>query len=265
MDFKIADSFPHSYIVIQEEFLKYSFFPIFSNKDILRLSDKLLQVKNKLKDNGEIFRGISIPPTHPSLSSKKFKEFNNICFRGDSIQRFGIKYPLYLNISILGNGELKKAERLKSDKIILQNIYSKEGGICATLSSENEISIDTVTNIIPHVKSLLKYFVGLLNSRIGNFFMTFIIYLNSNFTMHTDKRYIGEMPIVIPEQKTLKEIGKLVDKLLSVKDKYSDEFFDSYNRLNQHLYRVYSLNDNEINTIENSLKEVMSKKQWQKR
>ncbi|MFH1825132.1 MAG: N-6 DNA methylase [Candidatus Firestonebacteria bacterium] len=254
----------NSYKFKQKEFIKYSFFPIFSNKDIISLSNKFLQIKDKLIDYGEIFRGISIHPIHQSLSSEMCRDFTNICFRGKSIQRFGIKYPLYLNTSVLGNNELGKIGKLKSDKIVLQNIFSKEGGIFATLSLENEISIDTVTNIILYDKSLSKYFVGLLNSRLVNFFMIFVIYLNSNFTMHTDKAYIGKIPIIIPDQRTLNEIDELVDKLLSIKDKYSDSFFYFYNKLNQYLYKTYNLNDDEINNIENSLKDVMSKKHWKK-
>jgi len=260
MGFDKAESYSHSYKLDQEDFLKYSFFPIFSNPDVLKLANKMLQIDKKLKDYGEIFRGISISSSHPSLSHD-LKGTSKVCFRGDSIKRFGIKYPLYIDVSILGNGELTKAERLKKDKIILQNICSKEGGIFATNSSKEELSLDTVTNIIPEDLSLLKYFTGLFNSKISNFFMIFVIYLNSNFTMHTDKTYIGEMPILIPDKNELNVINKLVDNLLSEKDKYSEEFFNIYNKLNQHLYRVYGFDNSEIKIIEESLTQAMSKKQ----
>src|SRR3989344_4885112 len=248
------------YFMDQSDFFKYSFFPLFYNENVKRLADKFLKIDIKLGSKNQIFRGISIGSKHKSIKKEKTPE-SITCFRGDSIKRFGIKYPLFLDTSILVNSETKKLDRLKTSKIIIQNLCSKEGGIFGALSENNEASLDTVTNIIPLDKSHLKFYLGLLNSKISNFFMTFVIYLNSNFTMHTDKVYIGEIPIKTPDSIQLLSINKLVDKLLSNDDKYSPEFFEIYNELNGKLYELYDLNTQEILIIEDSLKEVMSKKQ----
>src|SRR3989344_2727782 len=248
------------YFMDQSDFFKYSFFPLFYNENVKRLADKFLKIDIKLGSKNQIFRGISIGSKHKSIKKEKTPE-SITCFRGDSIKRFGIKYPLFLDTSILVNSETKKLDRLKTSKIIIQNLCSKEGGIFGALSENNEASLDTVTNIIPLDKSHLKFYLGLLNSKISNFFMTFVIYLNSNFTMHTDKVYIGEIPIKTPDSIQLLSINKLVDKLLSNDDKYSPEFFEIYNELNGKLYELYDLNTQEILIIEDSVKEVMSKKQ----
>jgi tRNA1(Val) A37 N6-methylase TrmN6 len=248
------------YKIKQSEFKEYSFYPLFYNEKVMGLAKRLLGVNSKLKDNAQIFRGISISSAS-KLLSKEIVGNKMVCYRGDSIKRFGIKYPLFLDIQKLKISDKKKLERLMKDKIVIQNICSKEGGIFAMLSSSKEASIDTVTNIIPNEKKNLKFLIGLLNSKLSNFFMTFVIYLNSNFTMHTDKIYIGEIPFKQPEDAKLEEINNLVDELMQIEDKYSDEFFNTYSKLNNYIYKLYNLNSQEVMIIENSLKEVMSKKQ----
>jgi len=78
--------------------------------------------------------------------------------------------------------------------------------------------------------------------------------------MHTDKTYIGRMPIVYPNKEINKKINKIVNSLSSIEDKYSEDFKKEYNRLNKIIYNLYNLNEQEIKIIEESLKEVMSKK-----
>ena len=183
------------------------------------------------------------------------------CYRGDSIQRFGIKYPLYLDSSMLSSSEINKLNRVRSKKIIVQNICSREGGIFATVSKPEEVSLDTVTNITLEENEYLEYFTALLNSKISNFFMIFVVYLNSNFAMHTDKTYIGEIPIIIPTKEQLWIINDIFNKLSSIHNKYSSEFFEEYGRLNKVLYEIYKLTNEDILVIEESLKDIMSKKQ----
>lgn len=252
----------NSYLIDQKDFQKYSFYPLFYNQKVKKLADKLLNIDIRLKDitNNQIFRGVSISSNHKAIS-KDNKPNSIVCYRGDSIKRFGIKYPLYLDINELNSSEKNKVNRLQEEKVIIQNICSKEGGIFATTSNQDELSLDTVTNIILKNKDYHKFIIGLLNSKISNFFMTFIIYLNSNFTMHTDRIYLGKIPVRVPEKKQLAEINNFVEKLLQIKEKYSPEFFEVYNQLNNYLYKLYDLNNEEILIIEDSLRRVMSKKQ----
>jgi len=249
------------YYINQIDFEKYPFFPLFYNLKIKELSDKLIKVDTKLSDFSKgIFRGISIGSNHKAVSKARSKD-SLICYRGDSIKRFGIKYPLYLNYSELTSSDINKLNRLKLDKIIIQNICSKEGGIFATISNKEEVSLDTVTNIILNDNNYMRYIASVLNSKLSNFFMIFVVYLNSNFTMHTDKSYIGGIPIVKPTEKQLKKLNEIFDRINSIEDKYSKEFFEEYHQLNNLIYRIYNLSEQDIFVIEQSLKEVMSKRQ----
>ena len=91
--------------------------------------------------------------------------------------------------------------------------------------------------------------------------MIFVVYLNSNFAMHTDKSYIGEIPIIKPSRLQLDRIISLVDKLTLINDKKSKQFFEAYNKLNNLFYEIYNLTAKDISVIEESLKDVMSRKQ----
>jgi len=255
---------PYCYEITQSEFLKYNFIPVFYHQKIFPLYDYLLKLKPTLNEvcEGEIFRGVPLGANN-ELISDNATENKTIVFRGHSIRRFGIKYPLYLDHMKLNGSHKNKIERLKSNKIILQNLCSKEGGIFAALSSSDEMSLDTVTNIIS-TKVNLKYLLGILNSKIANFYLTHIIFLCSNFTMHTDKAYIGKIPIVLTTPEKEKTVIDIVETILKIENLNSEEFFIEYAKLNEILFDIYGLNQSQKELINEMLNETMSKRQiWQ--
>jgi len=254
---------PYIYTISQSSLNDYNFFPTFYHKDIFPLANKLLKSDIPTLDSlcdGQIYRGLGLSTSSNFLSKEKKPNYIKI-YRGDSIKRFGIKYALYLDRTKLTTFSTTRVQRLQKNKIIIQNLCSKEGGIFATLSGPEELTLDTVTNIIPNNLNQ-KYILGLLNSNITNFFIIFIIFLNSNFTMHTDRQYIGKLPVVIPNKKQEKEVMDIVSLLMNIEDKYSKQFFSLYEDLNHALYKVYKFSKSEIDIIEKLLREVMSKKHY---
>ena len=251
---------PYNYEIPQSDFLKYDFFPILNDKNLFKLADRLLAIRPTLSDvcSGQIFRGLSINPKQLQKDLKEKEDF--IFYKGDSITRFGTKYGLYLNYKNLDKNQLNKIKKLQVNKLILQNICSKEGGIFATISNSKELNLDTVTNIIP-TNLDHKYLLGMLNSKLSNFFIISVVFLNSNFTMHTDKKYIGNIPIVIPKKEDEQKVINIVNNLLNIENKYSKEAFSQYNELNKAIFDIYNISDEESELINNFLNEVMSKKQ----
>ena len=217
---------PYSYSIKQDLFNKYDFLPVFYDKKVFDLYDLFNEIENNISSTSvSIFRGLGISMNSGLIQDKNDK--GTLIYRGDSIKRFGIKYPLYFSLDDLNGKQDSKVEKLANDKVILQNLCSKEGGIFATISNKNEFNLDTVTNIIP--KDLnTKYIASILNSEIANFVMIFLVYLNSNFTMHTDQKYIGRVPVVIPSDEDMLLICNLFDKLSEIDDKYSDEFYSNF-------------------------------------
>lgn len=246
------------YKVLQSEYNHYEIYPLFYDEGLFGIYNKFKQHKMNLDTvcQGDIFRGLSInskKDLHETQATPNMLK----AYRGASINRFGIKKTFYLSDGI---GEKEKIDKLKNEKIILQNLCSKEGGIFATLSSKDELNIDTVTNVIPKNFDI-KYILAILNSKIANIFLIYLTFLHSNFTMHTDKMYIGNLPIAIPTKEQAKDVITIVNKLLAIKDKYSKQFFESYNKLNDLLYDIYGFNKSEQELINNILKQGMSKKQ----
>lgn len=263
--FKNGQSFqrPYTYTIPQKLLGDYSFFPVFYHKNIFPLAKKLLKKNQVTLDSlceGQIYRGLGLSTSSNFLSKNEKTNYLKV-YRGDSIKRFGIKYALFLDKTKLTTFSPTRVQRLQKDKIIIQNLCSKEGGIFASLSSYKELTLDTVTNIIPTSLNQ-KYILGLLNSNIANFFLIFIIFLNSNFTMHSDRQYIGKLPVVIPNKKQEKEVVDTVNSLIKLDDKYSKQFLSLYEGLNDTLYKIYKFSKSEVGIIEKLLREVMSKKHY---
>ena len=248
------------YLLNQKDILKTSYYPIFRNKNIHIIREKLDNIKCRLGDVSEIFRGLALSSNNKILS-KENKGNQTVVYRGDSIKKFGIKYPLFIE-TIDSIRDVNKLRRLLVKKIILQNLCSKEGGITATLSQKNELNIDTVTNLVPKNESDILYILALLNSKLSTFYLLHIIFLSSNFSMHTDKQYIGLIPFIKPNKNDLKKIELTTNKLLSLNGLRSEEYFKLYSKINEIIYNVYGLNNEEINIIEVCLSETLSKKQY---
>lgn len=246
------------YQILQSKYKEYDIYPLFYDSGLFRIYEQFRKHRQTLEEicNGNIFRGVSLDIKKYLYEEKVNLNMTKV-YRGASIERFGIKKDFYISNEIANN---EKFNRLKQNKIILQNLCSKEGGIFATISNENELNIDTVTNVIP-TEYNYKYVLGILNSKVANIFVIYLTFLHSNFTMHTDKTYIGKLPIAVPNKRHEQMVVDFVDKLLSIKDKYSKEFFEIYNQLNDLLFDIYGFEEDDKRLINEILKEGMSKKQ----
>ncbi|UTW70781.1 hypothetical protein KHA80_08055 [Anaerobacillus sp. HL2] len=70
-------------------------------------------------------------------------------------------------------------------------IFSSEAGLICAYDNKGVLTNETVTNIIIENDRRAKYILGLLNSKLGNYFLIFGSYNCSKMTMHTDKEYVG--------------------------------------------------------------------------
>ncbi len=249
-----------SYRIKQQMLIDYDFYPVYRNESIIQLSAKLLGIKTTLDSicDGNIFRGINLSSKNDAISKNHQKNCITI-YRGDSVGKFATRYPLYLDLKKIKNDN--KINRLKNEKIILQNLCSKEGGIAATISSANELNMDTVTNILS-AKNDLKFLLGIINSKFADFFLLHIIFLSSNFTMHTDRKYIGQLPIVLPDTTIIKKISAIVDAILKLNGEKGTEYQNLYIKLNKLVYSIYELTNEEINIIESCLKDTLSSRNY---
>ena len=85
------------------------------------------------------------------------------------------------------------------------------------------------------------------------------LFNRSRLTMHLDKSYIGLLPIIeSPDKAELDELVGIVEDL--EKNSNSEEGKKYLRSLDKVVYKLYGLNEEEINIIENSVSEMLSKK-----
>lgn len=146
--------------------------------------------------------------------------------------------------------------------IFLQNIYSTESGIIGAFGGDYEAS-ETITVITDGSENMCHYILGILHSKLCNFFLYKYCYNNSKLTMHTDAMYLAKIPFVASDNSDIDRVVKIV-KNLEITDYLSDQWFELIEELNRLVYSIYNLNEQERSYIENEIKQIQSKR-WVKK
>ncbi len=147
-------------------------------------------------------------------------------------------------------------------KIILQEISGDK--IIATLDTEQYFALDTV-NILYQVKQDfdIEYLLGLLNSKLINFW-----YGTQFKGIHVKLNELRQIPIKNISKvnqnkikKSVEELLQLNKKLLEFKDKQTDqkaqlekEIQKLYTEIDEEVYKLYGITEEEKKIIEDSLK-----------
>jgi hypothetical protein len=136
-------------------------------------------------------------------------------------------------------------------RIVYQNIMSSVPKVVAALETKKRPTDDTLNNlVINNSKYLHEYILAILNSQIATFYLKYRIFNCATLTVHLDKPYLGELPIKNVELSTQKNISHLVNNLVDLKEKNSNTEKEE-NALSEILYKIYGLNEDDINMIEN--------------
>jgi tRNA1(Val) A37 N6-methylase TrmN6 len=206
--------------------------------------------------HGQIFRGL--PVGGNQLVDPKAGE-GELAIRGKNISKFNIKTCLALSNAMIEKQSPAKIKNLRQKKIVLQNIFSSEAGVIAGYDNRGTLSLDTVTNIIVDDESRGKYVLALLNSKLINFYLMCGVFDCSRLTMHLDKSYIGLIPIIgNPDARKLQLLIKIADSLVNCEDV---GVLKSKNReIDNLVYTIYSLNNDEIILIEAAMEKLLSRK-----
>jgi len=242
-------------------FVKQGIFRTFNNK-ILIFDDELcysilqkIHSKGKrLYDivNGQIFRGL---PLNNKVSTKPAEETDEKIIKGKSIVKFRIDSVGYVGKKDVEIINKKLLKRIKTKKIVMQNIFSSESGIIAAYDEEGLLTLDTVTNIIVQNDVVAKYLLGLLHSKLINFYVSFALFNRGRLTMHLDRSYIGEIPIA-----DIKNIGYTIIKLVEDAINVKQETKEVLKAIDNEVYKIYDLTNKEIRLIETEMNKLLSKK-----
>jgi tRNA1(Val) A37 N6-methylase TrmN6 len=237
-------------------------FPADNSQEII--TKKMNSNSVLLGDISNNFRGIG---AQQDISEKADDSIRILS--GKEIQRYSVSH--YHDYFITKNklALYKKAEKLKQPKIMCQNIVAHIRDhikVTCTYDKDGVLNLDTVNNIIISSNDFLpQYILALLNSKLISYYTYNFIYSRAIRTMHFDGSYSGKIPIKkvsIEEQQVL---ANLVEKITRITDKISainfktDENQDlriELEKLEKELdtktYLLYGLNNDEINTVEQS-------------
>lgn len=205
---------------------------VFTSNSEVPLYNKLLNSYEKLEDvcTKNICRG---------------RDKTSDAVRGKQIRKFGFK-----DREVPANG----------NQIFIQNIFSAEAGITASFAG-NLKAKETVTILTLKDTDYSKYILGLLNSRVCNYFLIKFLFNNSRLTIHTDAKYLNQIPIV-KETKYYGEMVNLVNRI--EKEKYMENnWFELNEELNKLVYKIYKINAKDAKYIEKQMKKISSIK-WYK-
>ncbi|MDD3536060.1 MAG: N-6 DNA methylase [Candidatus Cloacimonetes bacterium] len=161
---------------------------------------------------------------------------------GKDIRKFGLK---------------GKEQPKDGNQLFIQNIYSAEAGIIAAFGGNMEAS-ETVTVFTDGDAAMCNYMLGILHSRLINFYLIKYCFNNSRVTMHTDAKYLKKLPLV----KNSDYYHKVVNYVQSLEllDYLSEEWFDTLESLNNIVYEIYGITENEKKYIESEIKKIQSEK-----
>lgn len=232
------------YSLAQSEFTKFGFYPTFCEKGIFELAEKFQQYTSVKDFDINIFRGVAIGANSPIVSKNNQQGYSKL-LRGDSLTKYSIKYWLYLKETLQDN----KVKSLQTEKLAFQNLFSLEAGMTGTLVDADVLTLDTVTNVLSDTIDL-KYLLAIFNSRLASFFIGYVLFLRSFFTMHLDSSYLQHLPLLVPSKAKQEEFIQIVDKLIDIGNKKDAEFIKLNNALNQKVYELYGLSNSEVELIE---------------
>lgn len=185
-----------------------------------------------------------------------YKKFSDICTgyvgRGKSksssaITGKGIRKFSFKNVPVPKKG----------NKVFIQNIYSAEAGIIASFAGDLEAS-ETVTVFTDGDEKMCRYILGILHSRLCNYYLLKFCYNDSKLTMHTDAKYLKKLPLIINDS-TFTKVISIVKSLENI-EYMSDTWFEMVESLNILIYQTYKIKKKEQLHIDNQMKNSQSKR-----
>jgi len=240
---------------------KLDILPVYLDQEKMSIYNKMMDNSVTLGSKSETFRGL------PLQKYVTTKGKGTLVLKGKNIN----KYSIYGNIDTIKMPEGKelseKASKICQKKIISQNIVAHVMNpydqivVMATLDYNEMLSLDTVMNtIITDIDYSYEYVLALLNSKLAAWFYYWFVYNRAIRTMHFDNYYIGKLPIKSIDVLEQKPFVDLVQQILSIthKDTYdpktdaddNKKVKDFEDQINQLVYKLYGLTDDEIKTIE---------------
>lgn len=145
----------------------------------------------------------------------------------------------------------------KGNKVFIQNIYSAESGVIASFAGDLEAS-ETVTVFTDGDEKMCRYILGVLHSRLCNYYLLKFCFNGSRLTMHTDAKYLKKLPLIIDDH-TFKQVVSIVKSLETI-NYMTTPWFEMVESLNDLIYNTYKITEKERSHIEYQMKDIQSQR-----
>ena len=208
----------------------------YSDEIIVFTSNLEVPIYNKLKDIKPKMKSVCKIPIRRGHST------DSDAVRGKQIRKYGLREQ---DLPTEGN------------QVFIQNIFSAESGIIATFGG-NRKAAETVTIATLPNTDTAKYVLGLLHSRLCNYFLIRFAFNNSRLTIHTDAQYLNTIP-VITNTLFYYEVIEIVKKMERA-EYMSDVWFNLNEELNEVVYSIYGLLPKEKMYVETEIRKIHSMK-----
>ncbi|MHB8156142.1 MAG: Eco57I restriction-modification methylase domain-containing protein [Desulfocucumaceae bacterium] len=251
--------------VVQNKYLN-----TYSNQFAINIDSKEEKLKDKLLFGGvcllnkvaNINQAIALKyDRSKSIFSEKENDNYKPVLDGRDIERYTVKWPgNYLKYDVNAIHSCKREDIFIADnKIFFRRVGDK---IIATLDKNKHYALNTliVVTLKPDAKVEYEYLLGLLNSKLLNFY--YVKYLKSSKKVFSEiqARQIEQLPIILPsnrEQKGLHDkLVKLVKEMLKLnktpelRQRHSADIAVIDKEIDELVYRLYGLSEAEKKVVE---------------
>ncbi|MEE0866392.1 MAG: Eco57I restriction-modification methylase domain-containing protein [Clostridia bacterium] len=225
--------------------------PLISTRD-LKIINKIISNSQKMEEYSKCYEGEVNLTFHKEFIFNTKNNYEKL-IRGAQIQRYCVTdyvsqgEILYLDKdNYLKNVTSEKSQHYKYRRAIMQGItgVNEKHRLKLALIEHNEFCANSANYIIENNKLKIEYIIGILNSKLMNWFFKKLS-TNSNVNGYE----IDNLPIKISRENDLIEN---VVKYLEVKELNSNkESIESFeNSIDKIVYDIYGLNEDDIKYIE---------------
>ena len=205
---------------------------------------KIEQQKARLKDCFDIFQGEVNLTTKKQFFSLEKGENRLLMWRGDNVGKY---YPQSQPKEWCDKKATTRND-FEKERIVMQEVsnQSLEFRTKAFISDKGFICGHSTNYLVSKNNENLLFYLGLINSRIFNFYVNYF-----SFTNHITVSGLEKVPIPTinsTNQSLVDEIINLVDKILDFK-KADKNITELESKIDNLVYKLYNLSDDEIKLI----------------
>ena len=139
---------------------------------------------------------------------------------------------------------------------MIQRITGGETPLKATLDDNGFYNKESILNVILSTDAIsYEYLLGVLNSRLANWFYKRRFTNSSKLTVNLSKEYLGQIPIKLPNKTEQKPLERLVDRILAAKQRDAEADTGSLEReIDEMVYALYGLTPEEKALVQSATK-----------